>query len=193
MEPQPPADGLLAHDLVIMQQISSVLANDFDILDTSGAVIGRFAGQESMGLRLFAGPREFTLFDGDGTALLNLHDVPNFGFDTFELTAPNGALVATLKKRLSLFRKVVDLTTGDGTSLQLRGGFWDFDYEILDGQGAVARVNREWAGMAHGFMGRSRYAVSLAPQLPAGHRLLILGAVVALDLIRMKEARSNDA
>lgn len=193
MDTQPPRGGLLTHDVVVMQQITSFLANDFDILDTDGAVIGRFSGQDSVGKRFFTGPREFTLFDGDGTPLLDVHDVPNFGFDTFELTAPGGAPVATVKKKLSFIRRVIDVTAGDGTRLELRGGFWDFNYEILGGGSPVAQVSRQWAGMAHGFFGRSRYAVSLSPALGPHNRLMILGTVVALDLIRMKDERNSSS
>lgn len=112
--------GLLTHDVVAMQQITTVLSNEFDILDASGGVIGRVVGTDSLGARLFTGPREFTLHEADGTPLLGIHDVPDFGLDTFALTRPDGGTVATLTKRLALFQTVVDVTPPTAPSSRCR-------------------------------------------------------------------------
>lgn len=181
-----PDAHLLNHDVVIMQQVRSFMANDFDILDHQGGVIGILSGTDSLGARIFKGPREFLLRDADTTPLLRIHDVMNFGFDTFELTTPDGLPVATVRKRLSFLRTVVSVTAGDGTELQLNGGFWDFDYQILYGPTVIAQIARQWAGVSRGLLGHSRYTVSFAPGTPPATRLLSLGTVIALDLIRMK-------
>ncbi len=182
---------LLTHDVVAMQQITTVLSNEFDILDASGGVIGRVVGTDSLGARLFTGPREFTLHEADGTPLLGIHDVPDFGLDTFALTRPDGGTVATLTKRLALFQTVVDVTAADGSQLSLSGNFWDFEFSILQWAVPVATVTRDWADLGEFFLGHTRYAVVFSAGAPTGTHLTVLGTVVALDLIRRKRRNNS--
>lgn len=182
--------ALLCHDVVVMQQVSAMLANDFEILDEVGNPIGILSGTDSTMSRVFLGPREFTLRDVQGNELLTISDVPDLGLDTFELSSPTGHLVATLRRRLSLFRTSVDISTPDGVVYELRGKVMGFDYQVHSGDELVAQASREWAGVARGLLGHSRYVVTFTPGTDPRVRLLVLGTVVALDLIRMKE-RSN--
>ena len=182
--------GLLGHDMVVMQQITAFMANDFELLSADGSVIGRLAGIDSDGGRFLAGPRKFELREPDGTPLLIIDDVPDFGLDTFELMAPGGNRVATLIKEVSFFRNRVSIEAADGSTLDLEGEFLDYTFEVADQGAVVATISREWAGISRSLLGHSRYVVSFDPTVATDRRLLILGAVVALDLIRMKQRRS---
>lgn len=182
----PAPASLLQHNTLVMQQINAFLANDFDILDSSGEVAGHLTGHDGMGSRFFMGPREFTLTESDGRELLRITDPPDFGLDRFELAAPNGAPVATLRRKIAFFRESVDIVSADGSNLELRGDFLGFDFEVLDSDQPIARISREWAGIARGLLGHSRYVVSFPGGIPPERRLTVLGSVVALDLIRMK-------
>lgn len=181
---------LLTHDVVVMQQVSALLANDFEILDGAGNPIGILSGSDSTMSRFLAGPREFTLRDLHGNALLCLADVPDLVLDSFELSSPTGRVVATLRRRLALFRVSVDISTPDGVVYELRGKAMGFDYQIHSGDDLVAQASRAWAGVSQGLLGHSRYVVTFTAGTDPQVRLLVLGTVVALDLIRMKERNS---
>ena len=182
--------GLLGHDMVVMQQITAFMANDFELLSADGSVIGRLAGIDSDGGRFLAGPRKFELREPDGTPLLLIDDVPDFGLDTFELTTPDGRFAATLTKELTFFRNRVSIKAADGSTLDLEGEIFDYTFELVDQGAVVATISREWAGISRSLLGHSRYVVSFDPTVATDRRLLILGAVVALDLIRMKQRRA---
>lgn len=193
MDQQPPRAGLTGHDALVMQQVSSFMANDFQICDTAGVEVGRFAGTDSAGARFFKGPRQFALYDNDARVLLTLDDVPNFGFDTFELSAPDGRPLATIRSRFSLFRTRVSVEVSDGWELELSGNLMDYNFEIVAGGRPTATVSRQWAGMGKAFLGHSQYLLSFDPTTTAQGRLVVIGAVLALDLLRMKRQRNNAA
>lgn len=184
-----PRTGLLSHDVLIVQQINSFMANDFDILDTTGGVLGRVVGQDSFGGLFFAGPRRFLLVQSDGTPLLAFDDVMDIGFDTFEMSWPDGRRLATLRRRPALFSTSITVTAATGTSLELVGDLGGLDYQVVSGGTVLGRVAREWAGMGAALLGHSRYAMAFAPDANAETRLLALGTAIALDLIRRKRRR----
>lgn len=184
--------SLLQHDNLVMQQITAFMANDFDILDADGGVAGHLVGSDDMGSRFFMGPREFVLTEVDGRGLLHITDPPDFGFDRFELIDPGGSLVATLQRRLAFFRESVSISTAAGAELELRGDFLGFDFEVLENSRPLAQISREWAGIGRALLGHSRYVVHLDEATTPELRLTVLGSVVALDLIRMKQDNSNN-
>ena len=184
-----PRTGLLSHDVLIVQQINSFMANDFDILDTTGGVLGRVVGQDSLGGLFFAGPRRYLLVQSDGTPLLAFDDVMDIGFDTFEMSWPDGRRLATLRRRPALFSTSITVTAATGASLELVGDLGGLDYQVVSGGTVLGRVAREWAGMGAALLGHSRYAMAFAPDATAETRLLALGTAIALDLIRRKRRR----
>ena len=103
----------------------------------SGTVSGALASSGGwivlLGAFLFAGPRDFSVSSAEGTPLLRLVDVPDFGCDTFEVTWPDGRRLATLQKRFSLFSTAIDAVAYDGSPIELRGAFADVDYQIAAG------------------------------------------------------------
>ncbi|RXW32132.1 LURP-one-related/scramblase family protein [Propioniciclava flava] len=184
-----PRTGLLSHDVLIVQQINSFMANDFDILDTTGGVLGRVVGQDSFGGLFFAGPRRFLLVQSDGTPLLAFDDVMDIGFDTFEMSWPDGRRLATLRRRPALFSTSITVTAATGASMELVGDLGGLDYQVVSGGTVLGRVAREWAGMGAALLGHSRYAMTFAPGATEETRLLALGTAIALDLIRRKRRR----
>ena len=191
MDEQPYPTSILDHDVLVLQQITSFMANDFEILDANGGVVGQFAGLDSGMSRFLTGPRVFALYEADGSPLLGLNDVHNWGMDTYELSDPVGNPVGTVRQKLTFFRTVVEAQSVDGTLLSFEGGFFDYDYQILDNGFEVARVTKEWAGFSRAFMGHSRYVLSIDPRVNRPSRPLILGTAVALDLLRMKGSGSS--
>lgn len=179
---------LLAHDTLVMQQITGFMSNDFDILDATGEQAVGHVSTSGGGLsRLFAGSRSLDVADADGTPLLHVEDPMSLGFDHFQLATPEGAPLAEVTSRFALFSTRVSLTMADGTDLELSGDMLGLDFEFQV-QGAVAaRVSRKWAGFSRGFLGHSRYVVGIEPTVPAQLRLAIIGGCIVLDLIRRKK------
>lgn len=180
--------ALLSHDVLVMQQITGFMSNDFDILDSTGEQAAGHVTTTGGGLsRLFAGSRSLDVSDADGTPLLHVEDPVGIGFDRFELSAPDGAAVAEVTSRFAMFSTRVSFSLADGTALELHGNMMGFDFEFRVGQAVAARVTREWAGLSRGFLGHSRYVLAIDPTVPAQLRLAIIGGCIVLDLIRRKK------
>src|SRR5699024_11293109 len=67
------------------------------------------------------------------------------------------------------------------------GNMLGFDFAFTVGQAVAARVTREWAGLSRGFLGHSRYVLSIDPTVPPRLRLILIGGCIVLDLIRRKQ------
>src|SRR5699024_6404680 len=140
MDSSAPGPRLLDQDVLVMQQITGFMSNDFDIPDSAGerAVAhvatgaGRLspflagtrslpvpAGERAVGdvatggrglSRFVAGSRSLDVSDADGTPLLHVEDPPDIGLDRFELSHPDGAPLAQMQSRFTLFSTRVGLT-----------------------------------------------------------------------------------
>lgn len=177
---------ILGHDLIIIDQVTSFLANDFAIRDRQGGVVGEIRTQGGMLQRMVMGNRQLTLVEADGTPLMTIDDVPNVGRDTFDLLGSDGQRFGEVVKQFTLFRKHLTVQVASDT-LELVGSFWEREFSVTGQYGEVARVSRHWPDVAAAFLGRERYVLGFAPQTPADVRAGVLGAVVALDLVRHKE------
>ncbi len=183
--------SLLDHDAWIMQQITNFMANDFTILDTEGGPIGLITTKGSVPSRLFMGSRELDVTELDGTPLVHVSDPPDFGLDTFKLTLPSNEPLASITKQLTFFKTSIDIQVLNGPPLRLEGDVLGFDFLIRTPTVVAARVSRQWAGLAAGLLGHSRYVVVIDPQAPRLVRLAIVGSLVVLDLIRAKADRAT--
>ncbi|HJB11445.1 MAG TPA: hypothetical protein H9786_13135 [Candidatus Brachybacterium merdavium] len=180
--------ALLSQDALVLQQITGFMSNDFDILDGAGErVVGHVTTTGGGLARLIAGSRSLDIFDADGTPLLHVEDPIGIGFDRFELSTPDGAALARVTRRFALFSTKVSFSLADGTALELSGNMLGFDFAFTVGQAVAARVTREWAGLSRGFLGHSRYVLSIDPTVPPRLRLILIGGCIVLDLIRRKQ------
>lgn len=192
MDTSAPTPQLLGHDTLVMQQITGFMSNDFDILDATGEQVAGHVTTTGDGLtRFFAGSRSLDVADADGTPLLHVEDPPDFGFDRFELSLPDGAPLAAMTSRFAVFSTRVSLTMADGSELEMTGDMLGFDYQFTMGEAVAAQVSREWAGLSRGFLGHSRYVLAIHPTVPPQLRLAIIGGCIVLDLIRQKKSRNN--
>ena len=62
-----------------------------------------------------------------------------------------------------------------------------FEFEFRMGDRIPAKVTRKWSGAGNGYLGRSTYALIFDEEAPDEIRKVIIGGMVALDLIREKE------
>ncbi|MDY3048226.1 MAG: hypothetical protein SOR40_00385 [Rothia sp. (in: high G+C Gram-positive bacteria)] len=190
--PQPrPAGGppaLLTENTLIVQQTRSLMSNDFSLYRSDGQLLGQVLTTGSMAGRFLAGNRSFDLVDQQGNLLIKIYDPFDFGLDRYEIHNPDGSLFAQVQKQFSFMHKRL-LIQMPGLSLDLEGSLFEYDFAIRTKGHLAAQVSRQWGGLIAGLRGKSRYQVSFDPVAPEPVRLAILGGLVALDLIRAKDAR----
>ncbi|MGC5628640.1 LURP-one-related/scramblase family protein [Georgenia sp. Z1344] len=172
--------SLVDQDVVVMHQVTSFLSNDFDILDEHDRAVGRVL---TTGSGFWGGSRTFEVADADGTVLMHVEDTRDWGRDRYVLTDGAGSALAHVVQRSAFFATKVEIEVTDGGLLELHGSFWDFDFEVVDGGTRVARVSRSSAGF---LSGKDRYVVELEDRAGPRERLAVIGATIALDLIRGK-------
>lgn len=176
-----------SYDTLIVQQVSSFLTNNFEIYNPQGEVVLKINTEGSLGSRLVKGDRRFTLVDASDTPVMQVRDPMNFVRDTFEITDSDGTPIAHVRKRFTFFNKRMDIELAGGSVIEMHGNFLGFDFEFRMGDRIPAKVSRKWSGAAKGLLGRSTYAVIFDEQVPEDIRKVIIGGMVALDLIRAKE------
>lgn len=121
--------------------------------------------------------------------MLRLVDVMNLGRDTYELEDAGGRPLGTLRREWTMFTKRITFLPADGgEGLEVRGNFWGYDYEILVNNEPVAQISQKWQGLRALFA--HRYAVAFGPVVGARLRQVILGTVIAIDLMKAKDRRS---
>lgn len=180
--------SILTHDTLVFQQTKNFSKNDFAIMDRQGQQIAHVeTGGSTMG-RMFMGARELTVFDGPGNPLIRVNDTVTFGRDRMEVLDADGTAIASLVKRIAFFKTRVTLNLA-GEEIDLQGNIFGFDFEVVGQHGVLATAARQWSGIGNAFVGMSTYGVQLAPNLSHTQRKAIIGAMLALDLIREKQNR----
>ncbi len=183
------SSSLLTSNTLVVQQTRSFMSNDFEMQSQDGGVLGRVLTTGSTAGRLLKGNRTFDLVDDRGNLLIKIVDPFDFGLDRYELQNPDGSVFAHVQKQFSFMRKRLTIEL-PGLTLELEGSLFEYDFNITVNGHVAARVAREWGGLVAGLRGKSRYGVNFDPSAPEPVRLAILGGLVALDLIRAKDARN---
>lgn len=177
---------------LVMTQITSYTRCDFEIYSIEGTPIGAVTTDGGALARMFTGPRHLTVTDSDGSPFVLVHDHPNLGRDRFELAAPDGALLATVTKELTFLRKRLTVAVAGGPSFEMNErDLMDREFDLDGARGRIATVRRDWPGTLQGLLGRSRYVLAFTDGADDTERRLALGAVLAVELIRLK-ARNSD-
>lgn len=184
-------DGLLDQNTLVMQQVSSMMSNDFEILDEQGQPVGLVNTTGSLASRMVRGSRSLVVTEVSGEPVLSVEDSLNFVRDTFELSDAQGQPLAHLRTRFAFFRTSVDMHLADGTVVEMSGNIRGFDFEFRLGDRVPARVSRQWSGLGKALLGRSTYSVQFDPEAPRTVRAAIIGGVIALDLIRQKDKNNG--
>ena len=184
-------NALTQTNLLVMQQVTGFLSNDFALEDSEGRAVAYGHTRGSAASRFFGGNRSFEITDLSGTPLFQVHDPMTLGRDRYRVTGPGGEPLAELVQRIAFFRTSVAVSVVDGTELQLDGSLSGFSFRLMAGETSVATVDRQWAGLGKALLGRSRYGLSLDPGMPELVRCAVIGSVIALDLIRDKQNRRN--
>ncbi len=175
-----------------MDQLEGWSRADFDILNTNGVVVGRIQGTDSAGARFWRGPRNFDILDGDGTLLGQVVDVYNWGRDTYEVHS-GASLVARVVRRFSWFSRRITVELASGEELLIEGNFSDREFTVVNAATMMhlARGTREHVGFTRALFGQDQYVLSFDSRCAAEDRLALLGAMLALELMRRKDSRST--
>lgn len=186
--------GLIDADVLIIDQVTKLLRTDFEIHE-GDQVVGQITTLGNPLARMFGGHREFLVSEPDGTQVLRLKDVMNFmSRDTYEVLDGGDRSLGTLRREFTLVHKKLSFVPADGGDpLEVRGSFFGHEYTIAVRNEAVAQISRRWAGLAQSLLGGQRYAVTFLPGAGPRLRQIILGTVVAIDLVRAKDAGSAAA
>lgn len=182
--------GGLMSNVLLFQQTTNFVRNDFAILDEAGRQVGHVETGGSTLMRMVAGSRELTVFEGPDNPVLRVEDVYTFGRERMLIRNAHGDLLATLVSRLRLFGTRITLDVR-GEELEFTGNVWGFEFQITGPGGEMGTVSRTWSGVGNAFFGKSTYSLRLAENLTVPQRHAIIGAVLALDLIRDKRKRSS--
>ena len=184
--------GLLHQDLLILQQFRNGLSPEFNILDDQEQVVGMVGGTESGARRFFLGPREFDVLDADGRRLAHISDVRDFWRDTYEIVRGDGSMLATVARKMAFFSHRFSIALSTGEEFMVEGNFFSREFNVVDAddEEIVAQASRERAGFVKVFLGNDRYALRYPAGTSPDWRLAILGGMIALDLMRAKDASS---
>jgi uncharacterized protein YxjI len=183
--------SLTGQNLLVVQQVSGFLSNDFALEDGQGRPVAHIQTLGSTASRFLRGNRAFAVVGLDGYPLFRVEDPLGLGRDRYRITDPQGGPIAELAQRFAVFRTSVAISVVDGTELRLDGSLSGFSFRLMAGQAPVASVDRRWAGLGRALRGRSRYALHLDPAMPELVRYAVIGSVIALDLIRAKAHRNG--
>jgi len=194
---------LLDHNLLVIQQVSSVVSDKYTIMDGNGNAVGRIVDIPDCFSAAF-GTSRFDVLDANGSVVLRMGDQFDFDFDfshvrirdmpTYVLALSNGAFLASVVDRTGFVGRKLAICPAAGPPLNVRGKAFDRDFEATfggDGGAVAGRVKREWAGVLKEAMGRDRYTLRIHPQAPWEHRLALLGGTLAIDALRMREWLSS--
>lgn len=93
----------------------------------------------------------------------------------------NGLEVLTIKKEFSFFKAKYTI---DAANIEILGNWWDMDFEILQQDVIIGKVNKEW------FTWGDSYKVQiLNEELEA----IIIAIVIAIDCVKADQAAASSA
>nr|WP_120491252.1 phospholipid scramblase-related protein [Corynebacterium lactis] len=190
MPPQMPP--LLQHNTLIIRQSRTFLRDDFFIFDPNGRKVATIAESGSELKKLFGLTRRFHVagVEGDGrvgTPIFEVSDPYNIIGDSYTIfDCPGGEQLATVRRGLIPLRARLTLSIEGFDDIEIDGGIMAFDFRLTSGGREIARIDKKWNGLAKEFFGKQTYVLHLAPELGRQQRIGIIGAVLAIDLVKSK-------
>jgi uncharacterized protein YxjI len=113
--------------------------------------------------------------DLQGGEVARIQDRPVRVREVMEVEAPDGSIMATIKKAMiTPLRERFSITTASGEQLEAQGNLVDHEYAISKGGDKIAEVSKKW------FRIRDSYGVEIEP---GRDPILILTATVAIDMM----------
>lgn len=145
------------------------------------------------------------------TKLLRFTDYKRYTPFEIELRTPEGEVLLTVRRGISVFLSKVEVSDADGQHIgsfkqkllsiggafkvldagdneicALKGKWTGWDFRFMAGDNELAHVTKKWAGLGKEmFSSADNYVLSISESVPPGSpgRKLILAAVMCIDMV----------
>lgn len=156
------------HELYIKQKVFS-LSGKFTVKDKEQKDVYYVEGS------FLQIPKTFSIMNmaRDEVALITKK---TFSFLPKFFVEVNGQERLTIKKEFSLFKARYTI---DGTGVEIRGNWWDMDFQILQNGEVIGQVNKEW------FSWGDSYKIQI---LNDEMEEVVIAIVVAIDCVKADQA-----
>lgn len=125
-------------------------------------------------------PKTFHIYDKSRNEVATITKKVFSFFPTF-FVEMNGREILTIKKELSFFRSRYSIHT---VGLEVRGNWWDMDFQVIIKGKVVGRVSKEW------FTWGDSYRIQIVNE---DLEKTILAIVIAIDCVKSDQAASTAA
>ena len=158
----------MMHELYIKQKVFS-LSGKFTVKDKEQKDVYYVEGS------FLQIPKTFSILNmaRDEVALITKK---TFSFLPKFFVEVNGQERLTIKKEFSLFKARYTI---DGTGVEIRGNWWDMDFQILQNGEVIGQVNKEW------FSWGDSYKIQI---LNDEMEEVVIAIVVAIDCVKADQA-----
>lgn len=158
----------MMHELYIKQKVFS-LSGKFTVKDKEQKDVYYVEGS------FLQIPKTFSIMNmaRDEVALITKK---TFSFLPKFFVEVNGQERLTIKKEFSLFKARYTI---DGTGVEIRGNWWDMDFQILQNGEVIGQVNKEW------FSWGDSYKIQI---LNDEMEEVVIAIVVAIDCVKADQA-----
>ena len=116
-------------------------------------------------------PKTFTIFDAQ-RAEVAVITKKMFSFLPKFYVEMDGRELLTIKKEISFFKARYSI---DGAGIEVRGNWWDMNFEILHQGETIGRVNKKWLSWG------DSYEVHV---LNDAYETIVIAIVVAIDCVK---------
>ena len=182
---------------LVITQTRSFLNDEFMITDERGVPVGTILQSQSLRDAFFNGSRslEVATTDDQGNPqqhVLTIKDPPNFGWDSYEVFLPGIEMpLATITQKFSFFKLNLSLTMENFPDVAIEGSIWYWNLRITSQGHPVAIVDNQWKGFGSFLSGKNTYHLAIAEGLNEHQHAAILGATMAMDMLRTKSRQSD--
>lgn len=158
----------MMHELYIKQKVFS-LSGKFTVKDKEQKDVYYVEGS------FLQIPKTFSIMNmaRDEVALITKK---TFSFLPKFFVEVNGQERLTIKKEFSLFKARYTI---DGTGVEIRGNWWDMDFQVLQNGEVIGQVNKEW------FSWGDSYKIQI---LNDELEEVVIAIVVAIDCVKADQA-----
>jgi uncharacterized protein YxjI len=176
------------------------LANRYQVFDEDQRAVleVREVGTSFLSLlaRLFLGPTrpfkaEIAELDG-GQVVMRLERPFRFIFQQLDVYGADGALLGSVVKRWSWFRRIYEIKDASGAVLALLFGpfFKPWTFEIRSGERVLGSIKKRWSGLGRElFTDADNFGVILSDIPDPLLRALAFAATVLVDVVHFERAK----
>ena len=159
--------------LYMKQKVFS-LGEKFTVTDANAKVAYSVAGS------FFKIPKEFRIFDTEENEIAKITKQPFALLPKFTVEI-DGQDVVTLQKKFTFLKARYSISS---SAIEIRGDWWDMDFEVLANGKRIAEINKRWISWG------DTYEVTI---LNDDMEQLTIALVIAIDCVKSDEAAASSA